>query len=235
MGPHRGEAQERDGDYFGTVLNRAAVADLEASDLGSHRLKDLSDPQQLVQVVAQGLESEFAPLRTVNAVPGSLPVELTSFIGRDAQVQELVDLTRAHPLVTLVGVGGVGKTRLALHVAAELADEFSDGVWLVELAAVNDVAAVIDTVAGVLGINTRTGGSRAENLANTVSGRTMLIVLDNCEHVLDAAATLTQSLLSRSPALMVLATSRESLGLGFGAGVASAPARGHRWVSVGSG
>ena len=140
MGVHTGEAQERDGDYFGPPLNRAArimaashggqillsgvtagiVAGVELVDLGEHRLRDLSGATRLFQVRAEGLVSAFPPLRTVDAVPGNLAVQSTSFVGRDAEVAELAGLVRAHRLVTLTGVGGVGKTRLAVHVAAEL-------------------------------------------------------------------------------------------------------------------
>lgn len=172
MGLHTGEAQERDGDYFGPALNRAArimaaghggqilaatstasvVDGVELVDLGEHRLKDLAAVEHLFGVRAEGLGSEFAPLRTVDIVPGNLPVQSTSFVGRHAEVKELTELVRAHRLVTLTGVGGVGKTRLAIQVAAELTDEFGDGVWLVELASVGDPAAVPDVVATTLGV-----------------------------------------------------------------------------------
>ena len=141
-------------DYFGPVLNRTArvmaaghggqilvaastaalVSGVDLVDRGEHRLRDLSGVEHLFQVRAAGLRVEFPPLRTLDAVPGNLPVQTTSFVGRDVEVKELAELVRAHRLVTLTGVGGVGKTRLAVQVAAELAGEFPDGVWLVELA-----------------------------------------------------------------------------------------------------
>ena len=177
MGVATGEAEERDGDYFGPALNRAArvmaaghggqilvaastaalVHGVELIDLGEHRLRDLSGVEHLFQVRADGLASTFAPLRTLDAVPGNLPVQLTSFVGRDVEVKELIELVRAHRLVTLTGVGGVGKTRLAVQVAAELVAEFPDGVWLVELAPVGDPAAVPDAVATALGITPQAG------------------------------------------------------------------------------
>ena len=143
---------------------------------------------QIFQVRAAGLRADFPPLRTMDAVPGNLPVQATSFVGRDVEVKELTDLVRAHRLVTLTGVGGVGKTRLAVQVAAELAAEFADGVWLVELAPVGDPAAVPDVVATALGVTAQAGLTVTDSIAQALSGRRLLIVLDNCEHVLDAAA-----------------------------------------------
>ena len=130
---------------------------VELIDLGEHRLRDLATLEHLFQVCAPGLVGEFPPLRTLDAVPGNLPVQSTSFVGRDAEVKELTELVRAHRLVTLTGVGGVGKTRLAVQVAAELVGEFPDGVWLVELAPVGDPAAVPDAVATVLGVTPQGG------------------------------------------------------------------------------
>jgi predicted ATPase len=231
MGMATGEAEERDGDYFGPPLNRAArvmaaghggqilvaastavlVHGVELVDLGEHRLRDLSEATRLFQIDAEGLESQFAPLRTVDAVPGNLPLQLTSLVGRDAEVDELADLVRAHRLVTLTGVGGVGKTRLALQVAAELVATFPDGVWSVELATVEDPAAVPDVVANVLRISAQGGFTVTDSISNALSGRRMLIVLDNCEHVLDAAAHLVTTVLNGAETVHVMATSREGL------------------------
>jgi hypothetical protein len=172
MGIATGEAELREGDYFGTVLNRAArvmaaghggqilVAESTAGllggvdlvDLGPHRLRDLPTPVGVFQVRAPGLRMDFPPLRTLDPTPGNLPPAVTSFIGRGAEVAEVAAALRTHRLVTLTGVGGVGKTRLAVEVAGQLADEFPEGVWLFELAAVTDPAAVPDAVAAVLGI-----------------------------------------------------------------------------------
>ena len=177
MGIATGEAERRGEDYFGPVLNRTArvmaaghggqilvaastaavVSGVDLIDRGEHRLRDLSGVEHLYQVRAAGLRVEFAPLRTLDAVPGNLPVQTTSFVGREIAVKELAEQVRAHRLVTLTGVGGVGKTRLAMQVAAELTGEFSDGVWLVELAPVGDPAAVPDTVAAVLGVTPQAG------------------------------------------------------------------------------
>src|SRR6516225_2399906 len=167
MGIATGEAELREADYFGAVLNRAArvmaaghggqilLADSTASllsgvdlvDLGPRRLRDLPTSVQLFQVHAEGLRTDFPPLRALDASPGNLRPAPTSFIGRESELDEVQAAVKAHRLVTLTGVGGVGKTRLALEVAARLADEFSDGVWFFELAAVTDPAAVPDAVA----------------------------------------------------------------------------------------
>ena len=204
MGIATGEAELRDGDYFGAVLNRAArvmaaghggqilVAESTASlftgvdllDLGPRRLRDLPTPIGLFQVRAAGLRTEFPALQALDASPGNLRAAVTSFIGRESEVAELQAAVKAHRLVTLTGVGGVGKTRLALEVAARLADEFPDGVWLFELAAVTDPAAVPDAVAAVLGVTQQPGKTVSESVAAALEGRVRLLVVDNCEHVL---------------------------------------------------
>ena len=167
----------------------------------------------MFQVLAVGLRSEFPPLATLDATPGNLRPPTTSFIGREAELGEVEAALKAHRLVTLTGVGGVGKTRLATEVAARLADEFPDGVWLFELAAVADPAAVPDAVAAVLGITQQPGKSMADSVAAALEGRVRLLVFDNCEHVRDAAADLVEAILAASATVKVLATSREGLGV----------------------
>ena len=209
MGLATGEAQAEGNDYFGPPLNRAArvmaaghggqilvasstaelVDGIDLIDLGLRRLRDLSEALQIYQVSAEGLSADFPPLKTVDTVPGNLPAPPTSFVGRDAQITELVALLGQSRLVTLTGVGGVGKTRLSIQVAAELTPRFADGVWFVELAPVADAAAVPDTVATALGVTPLAGRSVIDSLALALSGRRLLIVFDNCEHVIDAAAT----------------------------------------------
>src|ERR1700758_897159 len=184
MGLATGEAELRGGDYFGTVLNRAArvmaaghggqilLADSTAGllsgvdllDLGPRRLRDVPTPVGLLQVRAPGLRAEFPPLRALDTSPGNLRRAPTSFIGRESAVAELELTVRKHRLVTLTGVGGVGKTRLALETAAHLADEFPDGVWVFELAAVTDPAAVPDAVSAVLGIIQQPGKTVSESV-----------------------------------------------------------------------
>jgi predicted ATPase/class 3 adenylate cyclase len=233
MGLATGEAELRGGDYFGAVLNRAArvmaaghggqilLADSTASllggvdlvDLGPRRLRDLPTALGVFQVQADGLRMEFPALRALDASPGNLRAATTSLIGRESEVDEVQAAVKAHRLVTLTGVGGVGKTRLAVEVAARLVDEFPDGVWFFELAAVTDPAAIPDAVAAVLGITQQPGKTVSESVAAALEGRVRLLVMDNCEHVLDAAADLIEAILAHSATVRILATSREGLGV----------------------
>jgi predicted ATPase len=233
MGIATGEAELREGDYFGAVLNRAArvmaaghggqvllaestaslLSGVELVDLGPRRLRDLPMPIGVFQLRATGLRTDFPPLRALDTTPGNLREATTSLIGRGSDVSEIAAAVRSHRLVTLTGVGGVGKTRLALEVAAKLADEFPDGVWFIELAAVTDPAAVPDAAAAVLGITQQPGKTVIESVAAALEGRVRLLVIDNCEHVLDAAADLIEATLMRSATVSVLATSREGFGV----------------------
>src|SRR6202012_2512916 len=231
MGLATGEAELREGDYFGAVLNRAArlmaaghggqilLAESTAGllsggdlvDLGPRRVRDLSTPIGVFQVRAAGLRTEFPALRALDASPGNLRAATTSLIGRESEVTEIQAAVKGHRLVTLTGVGGVGKTRLALEVAARLADDFPDGVWFFELAAVTDPAAIPDAVAAVLGITQQPGKSVSESVAAALEGRSRLLVFDNCEHVLDGAADMLDAILARSATVKILATRREGL------------------------
>ena len=233
MGLATGEAELRDADYFGAVLNRAArvmaaghggqvlldgttaglCSSIDLIALGPRRLRDIAKPVEMFQVLAVGLRSEFPPLKTLDATPGNLRPQTTSFIGREAELAEVQEALKAHRLVTLTGVGGVGKTRLATEVAARLADEFPDGVWFSNwprspirrrcptrwprcwASPNNRARAVTDSVAAAL------------------EGRVRLLVFDNCEHVRDAAADLVEAILAHSATVRVLATSREGLGV----------------------
>jgi predicted ATPase len=176
-------------------------------------LRDVPTPVGVFQVRAPGLRAEFPPLRALDVSPGNLRRAATSFIGRESEVVEVEAALRAHRLVTLTGVGGVGKTRLAVEVAARLVDQFPDGVWFFELAAVTDPAAVPDAVAAVLGITQQPGKTVSESVAAALEGRVRLLVFDNCEHVLDAAADLIEAVLAHSATVTILATSREGLGV----------------------
>jgi predicted ATPase/class 3 adenylate cyclase len=233
MGLATGEAELREGDYFGAVLNRAArvmaaghggqilLAESTASllsgvdllDLGPRRLRDVPMPVGMFQVRAAGLRINFPALRALDASPGNLRPPTTSFIGREPEVAQVQVLLRTHRLVTLTGVGGVGKTRLATEVARQLADEFPDGVWVFELAAVADPAAVPDAVAAVLGITQQPGKSLSESVAAALEGRIRLLVIDNCEHLLNAVADLVEAILTHSATVRIFATSREGLGI----------------------
>lgn len=233
MGLATGEAEVRGGDYFGTVLNRAArvmaaghggqilvaestavlLSGVDMVSLGPRRLRDVPIPVVLYQVRAPGLATDFPPLRALVAGPGNLRRATTSLIGRESHVEELASTVSTHRLVTLTGVGGVGKTRLATEVAARLADEYPDGIWLFELAAVTDPAAVPDAVAATLGIAQQPGKTTAESVAAAQEGRIRFLVFDNCEHVRDAAAELIDAILADSDTVRIVATSREGLGL----------------------
>src|SRR5258707_4012604 len=147
--------------------------------LGSRRLRDLPNPITVYQLRAQGLRTDFPQLRTLEPSLGNLRAPATSLIGRDDEVSEIAAAVRSRRLVTLTGVGGVGKTRLALEVATQLVHEFPDGVWVFELAAVTDPAAVPDAVAAVLGITQQPGKTVSESVAAVLEGRSRLLVFDN--------------------------------------------------------
>ena len=237
---HTGEVQLRDeGNYAGPTINRTArLRDLGhggqtllsgateplvvdrlpegawLTDLGTHPLRDLPRPERVVQLCHPDLVNEFPPLRTSKAVAASnLPVQLTSFVGREAELTQLRELLAQNRVVTLTGAGGAGKTRLAVQVAAQLADEFDDGVWYVDLAPITDPELVAVTVARALGLPDQPGRSTMDSLLRFVRDRQMLVVLDNCEHLLDASAELVVAVLSGAARLTLLATSREAIGL----------------------
>jgi predicted ATPase/class 3 adenylate cyclase len=236
MGLHTGEADERDGNYFGSAVNRtarlmalahggqvvvsAATADVAADtlppdvklvDLGEHLLVDLSRRERVYQVEAPGLDSDFAPLRSVDAMPGNLPVQPTSFVGRSDEVRDLRAALGRAPLVTVTGVGGVGKTRLAVQVAAELLPTFADGAWLCELAAAGDADTLAQVVASTLGVPQRAGRPLEHSIVEFLRPSRLLLVLDNCEHLLDPSGRLAAAILAACPGVRVLATSREAL------------------------
>ena len=226
MGLHTGEATERGGDYFGPAVNRAArlmstahggqvvcsrsTADLAEPSfalrsLGEHRLRDLAAAESVFQVG----EGTHPPLRSVDAVPTNLPTMRTELIGRSEQVETLAGLTARERLITLTGVGGVGKTRLALAVAAAIAPGYEDGCWLVDLAPVADGVEIPMTVAAAV----RAPVTQPDALVEFLADRRMVIVFDNCEHVIGAVADFTDALIAQAAEVRVIATSREPLGL----------------------
>ena len=227
MGIHTGEADERDGDYFGPALNRASrlmavahggqtlcssvtaeVLDRDdLIDLGSHRLRDLSASQRVFQVGG----AAFPPLRSLDAYPSNLPALTSSFVGREEELEHLRDLLAGSRVVTLTGVGGVGKTRLAVHAAAEILPRYPDGVWLIELAGLSDPAALVDVVAGPLGVAVHQARPVATVLREYLRRKRLLLVLDNCEHLLDSVADLVVDVVATCPTVSILATSREAL------------------------
>jgi predicted ATPase/class 3 adenylate cyclase len=186
------------------------------ADLGVHRLKDLGRPERIFQLTAAGLPAEFPPLRSLGnpALPNNLPVQLSAFIGRDREVAEVRALVESARLVTLTGAGGCGKTRLGLQVAAELLEGSGDGVWLAELAAVTDQDAVAAAVCDALRLASRPGRSALEVLLDVLALQEVLIIVDNCEHLIGGCAKTAEAIVRRCPRVHLLATSREPLGIG---------------------
>jgi predicted ATPase/class 3 adenylate cyclase len=240
MGLHTGVCEERDSDYFGPVVNRAArleaaahggqvlvsgataellAGSLPASaglrDLGPHRLKDLGRPEQVFQLEASFLTADFPPLASLDnpELPNNLPMLLSAFIGREHELAEVRELIRASRLVTLTGAGGSGKTRLALQAGAELIGRAPDGVWLAELAPLTDGGQIAGVVAAALGLPDLGGPAVGDAVLEALSGQDCLILLDNCEHLIDAAAKFCDQVIRHCPKVRFLATSREPLGL----------------------
>jgi predicted ATPase/class 3 adenylate cyclase len=232
MGLHTGEADIREGDYYGSSVNRCAriraaghggqillsaiTAQLVRSslpdrvglrDLGRHRLKDLAEPEHLHQLTASDLADAFPPLKTLDSRARNLPLQLTSFIGREHEIADLVALLGTERLVTLTGPGGSGKTRLALQVAARVLDHFPDGVWFVDLTGVRDPAGVVPAIAQVLTVRESEGRSLTDSLVAALRGKRFLLLLDNFEQVVETAPTV-HDLLVALPSLTLLVTSR---------------------------
>jgi predicted ATPase/class 3 adenylate cyclase len=240
MGLHTGEIQLRDEDnYAGPTVNRTArlrdlahggqtvlsattsalvvdrlPPDAWLTDLGTHPLRDLPRPERVVQLCHPDLRNDFPPLRTPKSIGAhNLPVQLTSFVGREAELTQVRELLAENRLVTLTGAGGAGKTRLAVQVAAQVVGVFGDGVWYVDLAPLTDPDMVPIAVTRALGLPDRPGRSTMDTLTRFVAERQMLVVLDNCEHLLDASAALIIDLLAASSRLTLLATSQEPTGV----------------------
>jgi predicted ATPase/class 3 adenylate cyclase/DNA-binding CsgD family transcriptional regulator len=240
IGVHTGEVQLRDeGNYVGTTVNRTArlrdlahggqtvlsgstedlvldhlPADAWLTDLGTHELRDLPRPERVVQLCHPDLRVEFPPLRTRETVVAQhLPVQFTNFVGREAEMNDVRQILAGNRLVTLTGAGGVGKTRLGVQVAAQMVGEFGGGVWYVDLAPITDPDLVAVAVIRALGLPDQPGRSTMDTLLRFVGDRRMLLVLDNCEHLLDASAVLVVALLEGCPAVTLMATSREPIGV----------------------
>ena len=239
MGVHRGAAVEVGGNFFGPTLNRcarmmavahggqvvlsddvttapdvaAAADDFSFLDLGSHQLRDVPRPVPVFQLVVPGLPSEFPPLRTVGQKQHNLPGPVSTFIGRVKVLEAVDDLLDHRRLVTIVGSGGCGKTRVAIEAAATRVARHRDGAWLVELADLPPEHAVGSAVAAVLRVQEETGRSIGDTLAERLSHSDLLLVLDNCEHVITEVAELSVRLLEVSPDVQILATSRAPIGV----------------------
>ncbi len=235
---HTGTAEERDGDYFGRPVNRVArllaighggqvlvsgvSADLvqgalppqvSLRDLGEHRLRDLARPEQVYQLLAPDLPADFPPLRSLDVLPNNLPLQLKSFVGRETEIAEITALLGRRRLVTLVGSGGVGKTRTSLQVAANLLDGSGDGVWLIELAPLVSGDLVPSAVAHALGFALPAHGDPAGNISGALKSSHVLLVFDNCEHIVEPVAHVISTILRDCPHVRVLASSRQSLGI----------------------
>jgi predicted ATPase/class 3 adenylate cyclase len=182
-------------------------------DLGEHRLKDLNQPQRLHQLEISGLPSEFPPLKSLDVLPNNLPIQLTSFIGREHEMTEIKDLLFKTRLLTLTGVGGSGKTRLAEQVATDLLENFADGVWLAELAPLTDPTFVVPAVSSAVGYREASGRPILDVLIDYLRPKKLLLLLDNCEHLITSCAELADRLLRACPQVLILATSREPLGI----------------------
>ncbi|MBC7805836.1 MAG: tetratricopeptide repeat protein [Akkermansiaceae bacterium] len=238
MAIHSGTAERQGDDYFGSSLNRVArivgvanggqiILSLSAEELcrdalddattirplGSHRLKDLSRPEQLFQICHPDLPDLFAPIRSLAATPNNLPEQLTSFIGREAEIARVRELLSAARLVTLVGTGGCGKTRLSLQVAADVLERYPDGVYFAELAPVADGTRIAQVVAGAVGVREEGGTSITDTLTHAMHDCKTLLILDNCEHLVADCARLADTLLRACPRLTILASSREPLAI----------------------
>jgi predicted ATPase/class 3 adenylate cyclase len=238
MALHSGIAQERDGDYFGPPVNRVArllaaghggqvllslatvellrdhmPEDTSLRDYGERRLKDLVRPEHIFQLLAPNLPSEFPPLKSLESFPNNLPVQLTSFVGREKEIAEVKRLLTATHLLTLMGTGGAGKTRLSLQVGSELLDVYPDGVWFIEFAPLTDATLVPQAIASAMGVREEHGRPMLSTLTDYLRDRTVLLIFDNCEHVVAACAKLAETLLRHCPKLRIMASSREALGI----------------------
>jgi predicted ATPase/class 3 adenylate cyclase/DNA-binding CsgD family transcriptional regulator len=240
IGVHTGEVQLRDeGNYIGPTINRTArlrnlahggqtvlsgatealvadslPADVWLTDLGNYELRGVARPERVVQLCHPDLRNEFPPLRVAKAtVSHKLPAQLTNFVGWQTEITELQQIIADNRLVTLTGAGGAGKTRLAVQVAAQVVGEFADGVWFIDLAPITNPVVVPLTVARTLGLPDQPGRSTMEILLAFVGDRSMLLLLDNCEHLLDACGQMIVELFDACPQLTILTTSREPLGL----------------------
>ena len=238
IGVHSGMATVRNGDYFGAAVNRGArlsasahggqlvlsqstvdllagrlPADVELVDLGTHRLRGLSEPERIYQVCHPALGREFPRLRTVEGPDDHLPTQLTSFIGRTRELSDVMALLDEHRLVTLSGAGGAGKTRLAMRVAEELLGDFPDGLRVAELGAIRDGDVLVDEIAQRFAVTRVAGTPLVRSMAQYIGAQRVLLVLDNCEQIISPTAGLCRELLTACPNLRVLATSRERLGV----------------------
>ena len=238
MGIHTGEPMSVTTGYVGIDVHRAAricsaghggqilvsdavhaliggglPQDVTLHDLGPHRLRGLSAPERLYQVLGPGLRPEFPPVRSLDTLPNNLPRQLSSFVGRRHEIIDAEARLRDATVLTLTGPGGVGKTRLAIEIGAQVVDAFEGGVWLVELGSITDGDLVVESITSALNIKPHAGATLLATLVESLADKPILIILDNCEHLLDAVVAAADELLRHCSRLQLLATSREALGL----------------------
>ena len=236
MAIHAGSVEERDGDYFGRPLNKVArllgighggqvllsnaAADLSLGELpdemqltylGQHRLKDLEDVERVYQLCAPDLRDVFPPLRSLEEFPNNLPLQLTSFIDRQEELKDLRAQLASARLLSLVGTGGVGKTRLAMQLAAESLTHFPDGVWLVDLSLIGNADALVAATASILSVRAGADKSVADSITSAIADQRLLLIFDGCEHVLAAAASLVDAILRSCPKASIIVTTRQAL------------------------
>ena len=192
-------------------LDNYSERNISFRDFGERRLKDLIQPMRIFQIVSEKLQNEFPPIKTLDARPNNIPVQLTSFIGRDIEIPEIKSSLEKSRLVTLLGPGGTGKTRLSIQVGADLIDDFPNGVFLIELAPVSDPGWVPETILNSLKIKEEQGKSTTETLTGFLQDKEMLLLIDNCEHLINECANLCELLLQKCEKLKIFSTSREAL------------------------
>jgi predicted ATPase/class 3 adenylate cyclase len=238
MGLHTGEAELRGGDYYGSTLNRAArimsighggqvlisettlrivqdhfPVDISTLDLGQHHLKGLNRPEHIYQLNASGLQQEFPPLKSQTYATNNLPTQLTSFVGRERELAEANSRLESARLLTLIGPGGTGKTRISIQLGSQLISSFKDGVWLVEFAPISDPSLVIKTIASTFDIGEVPGTPLKILVHDYLREKNLLLILDNCEHLVEASARVADELLHVAPKVKIIASSREALGI----------------------
>jgi len=238
MGLHTGYAEERNADYFGPAVNRVArlmsighggqvllsgstrqlahsdlTAGVSLVDLGSHRLRDLTEPEEVWQLKIEGVPADFPPLRSLDALPNNLPIQRTTFIGRDHDVAAVKELINRHRLVTLVGSGGVGKTRVAMQVGADLLDHYPDGVWCADFAPITDLELVSSVIAQVLEMPQQQGRRVDESIPPWLKRKKLVLIFDNCEHVLEPVAAIAAAVIGAAQDVRIINTSRQVLGI----------------------
>ena len=234
MGIHTGKSEWNGSDYMGYVtlartqrIMSAAYGgqilisenvyemfsenSISVRDLGNRRLKDLIQPVNLYQILSTEIPADFPPLKTLDARPNNLPVQLTNFIGRETDISEIKKTLTNSRLITLLGPGGTGKTRLSMQIAADMIDEYSNGVFIAEIAQVSDPSLIIQTVMNSLGVNEVKGQSQDLTLSEFLKEKEMIIIMDNCEHLIKECAELAEKLLLKCRKLKIIATSREAL------------------------